>query len=183
MNNLDNPDILSDELLSIIRRISEIKGDIIYGGSIALNAMGVLSRKVHDIDLCVNNHREYKSIISELAPLSNDGNETYDSVTIIDGLIISRYGLTIKNGQIKLCVFICPMSFLSYSTCYITRHNIKTPIKVQHINYAIEAKRAYLDIDQKHNNDLSEISYNLNYLFNTNDNKVPLAKMLNDLKK
>ena len=51
MNNLDNSEILSDEIVNAIDLIITQIPDVIFGGSIALNAVGLLNRKVSDIDV------------------------------------------------------------------------------------------------------------------------------------
>ena len=68
MNNLENKDILSDNVLSGIDYILEKCPDVIFGGSIALNAVGLLNRKISDIDLFFPLGTEIKII----AGLHND---------------------------------------------------------------------------------------------------------------
>ena len=182
MNNLDNPNILSNEMFSIVAQISKINNGPIFGGSIALNGVGVLSRTVEDIDIFMPSHRELSCIMEILNHPVNDNDTTYDSITIIGDQVIKRYGFITKTEGIKICAFICPKSFLNYSTCYVERGNKKVLVKIQHINYAIEAKRLYSNINEKHKDDLSGIYHNLNYLFYNSDNMAPLSKIFNDVK-
>ena len=50
-NNLENKQILSDDILNAIDLIIKKTPHAVFGGSIALNAIGLINRKISDIDL------------------------------------------------------------------------------------------------------------------------------------
>jgi hypothetical protein len=50
-NNLENKQILSDDILNAIDLIIKKTPHAVFGGSIALNAVGLINRKISDIDL------------------------------------------------------------------------------------------------------------------------------------
>ena len=50
-NNLESKEVLSAEILNAIDLIIKHTPNAVFGGSIALNAVGLINRKVSDIDL------------------------------------------------------------------------------------------------------------------------------------
>src|SRR5690242_1416682 len=50
-NNLENENVLSSEILNAIDLVINNCPNAVFGGSIALNAVGLINRKVSDIDL------------------------------------------------------------------------------------------------------------------------------------
>ena len=51
MKNLENKEILSDEIFNAISLIIKQTPNAVFGGSIALNAVGLINRPISDIDL------------------------------------------------------------------------------------------------------------------------------------
>jgi len=51
MKNLENKEILSDEILNAISLIIKQTPNVVFGGSIALNAIELINRPISDIDL------------------------------------------------------------------------------------------------------------------------------------
>ena len=64
MNNLENKYILSEELIDAIDRILEKVPHVVVGGSIALNAVGLISRKINDIDIFLSMNENFKEFLS-----------------------------------------------------------------------------------------------------------------------
>ena len=157
MNNLENREILSEEILAAMDLIIMNVPDAIFGGSIALNAVGLITRRISDIDLFFN----------ECDSLAKNGFLTCgmisevmsDTVTNTNGKPIQRTGTKINN--IRVCVFKVEELELQHSIFEFSGRRIK----IQNINVAIQAKIAYSEKNQKHQNDLIKINDTINELF------------------
>ena len=150
MNNLENKDILPDDILSAIDYILEKQPNAIFGGSIALNAVGLLNRKISDIDLFFPLDTDIKM----LAGLHNDDKDVQASepVTDINGNKIQR--VNIKINGIKVDCFKVPDNMLQHSLFSF----LGKTIRIQNVNYAIEAKIQYAKKGvKKHIDDLQNI--------------------------
>lgn len=139
MNNLENKDILADNILNVIDIIINKIPTAVFGGSIALNAVGLLNRKINDIDLFFPLGTNLT--LNGFLELSNiDGSET---VTNVNGIEIQRTSAKIHN--VKVCCF--KVAKLE------TQHSLFTflgrTIRIQNVNYAIQAKIAYANKDNK----------------------------------
>jgi len=158
MNNLENKEILSDEILKAIDLIISTCPNAIFGGSIALNAVGLLNRKVSDIDLFFP---EIESLSkNKFLSIENEGEITSDTVTNTNGKEIQRTGA--KIAGVKTCCFKVDDEELQYSKfAFLGR-----TIKIQSVNYAIQAKRAYEFKNEKHKSDLINIQVELDRVFN-----------------
>ena len=99
MNNLENKYILSEELIDAIDRILEKVPHVVFGGSIALNAVGLISRKINDIDIFLPMNENFKEFIS-IGALDE---MTSDTVTDMNGKEIQRVGA--KINDVKVCCF------------------------------------------------------------------------------
>src|ERR1700733_13231008 len=133
MSNLDNTEILSDDLFKAIYAIKEKCPDVVFGGSIALNAVGLLNRKISDIDAFFHygSHRHNGWLnVPGIDLLS-------DTVTDTNGNLIQRTGM--KVFGVKCCAFKVSPQEMEHSK--ITVRGIE--IKIQNVNYAIAAKIAY----------------------------------------
>jgi hypothetical protein len=160
MNNLDNSEILSDEIVNAIDLIITQIPDVIFGGSIALNAVGLLNRKVSDIDVFF----PYSQSLSKNGFTQIPTTEILsDTVTDTNGNPIQRTGLKV-NG-IKVCAFKVGDNELQYSTVLFTRNGKILKINIQNVNYAIQAKIAYTSKNPKHKEDLKTIDKILDELF------------------
>jgi hypothetical protein len=160
-NYLEDSNILSLSIVNVIDKLLVASKDIVFGGSIALNAVGLIKRPIHDIDLMI--HQTDKiSLVKKFN--SNNICRNYDdlseTVTDINGNSISRYGF--KINDINICLFILP-NVTSSDFVFNNR-----TIKIQNINEAILAKRAYGNINgiskEKHVKDLNSIDEFLNDL-------------------
>ena len=159
--NLENREILSDDILNAISIIVKNTPNAVFGGSIALNAVGLLNRPISDIDLFF----ELNESLSQNGYLKiEDMTEiASDTVTDTNGNDIQRTGAKIDG--VKTCCFKVPVEMLSCSKYRFFRNGIEYCINIQNINYAIEAKRYYSDKSSKHRVDLYNIEEALEGLF------------------
>lgn len=135
-NHLEEKEILSDEILFAIDELLKRSGDIVFGGSIALNAVGVIDRKVKDIDLMTNNNKSlnYYNLMT-LVCKTDDVTEISETVTDVNGEQVVRVGA--KIGNVNICIF--KLNKVNYSEFKFSGRTIK----IQNINDAILAKRCY----------------------------------------
>jgi hypothetical protein len=161
MKNLENEKILSDEILNAVLVIIKQDPNVIFGGSIALNAINLLSRPISDIDLCF---RKGDNLSRMLFDATNDASDVASvTATDVNGEKIQR--ISTKILGIKTCCFKLSDEQLQHSKHTFNRNGTEITICIQNVNYAIEAKRAYSDICQKHKVDLESISEVLNNTF------------------
>lgn len=153
MSNLENKEILSDEILNAISLIISEIPDAVFGGSIALNAIGLISRKISDIDLffALNESLSKNRFLS----IENNGEITSDTVTNTNGIEIQRTGA--KIAGIKTCCFKVSTDELQHSKHTFIRNDKLYVICIQNVNYAIEAKKSYANKNIKHKTDLESI--------------------------
>ncbi len=160
MNNLENKEILSGDIITAMDFIMEKVPNAIFGGSIALNAVGLLNRKVSDIDIFVQ--ERVKNHLDRLIDESNNrfsGVALFSDTIVVDGKHVERLGLNIKG--IKVCCFKVPEDHMQHSIFEFSGRKIK----LQNVNYAILAKKQYSTKGvAKHIDDLSDIEDMLNNL-------------------
>jgi hypothetical protein len=152
--NLENPEILSDEIIQAIILIIEKCPEAIFGGSIALNAVGLLNRKISDIDLFFNEKNSFSLKGEGFLSIPTEWIMS-DTVTNTNGKKIQRTGLNV-NG-IKVCAFKVNEEELQYSLTRFTRNDKPYELRIQNVNYAIQAKIAYKFKTEKHQIDLENI--------------------------
>lgn len=160
-NNLENEEILSEEILNAIDLIIKHTPNAVFGGSIALNAVGLISRKVSDIDLFfpLNESLAKNGFLS----IENDGQILSDTVTNVNGVEIQRTGA--KIAGVKTCCFKVSDEELQCSKHKFIRNETERTICIQNVNYAIEAKKSFSSRNPKHKSDLETISNVLDGLF------------------
>lgn len=160
MNNLDDSRILSDEIVNAIDLIIAQIPDAVFGGSIALNGVGLLNRKISDIDVffhhCQSLSKNGFTQIPTTEILS-------DTVTDTNGNPIQRTGLKV-NG-VKVCAFKVNNEELQCSSVTFTRNDKTRKINIQNVNYAIQAKMSYSSKTQKHKDDLTAMEEVLRGVF------------------
>ena len=156
-NNLENKEVLSDEILNAIDLIIKHTPNAVFGGSIALNAVGLINRKVSDIDLFfdINESLTKNGFLS----IENDGQILSDTVTNVNGVEIQRTGA--KIAGVKTCCFKVSDEEMQHSKIEF----LGRKICVQNVNYAIIAKMTYADKNNKHKEDLKQINMNLEKYF------------------
>jgi hypothetical protein len=171
MNNLEKKEILSDQLLSMIDHIISKAPDVVFGGSIALNAVGLLNRPIGDIDLFISNKSSFKKqntldLFDGAGFSINDGFS--ETEMDINGNLIERMGY--KCNDVKLCVFKVSDEELQHSKVTF----LGRTINIQNVNYAIMAKQVFAEKAQnnpyanktlKHIDDIFDINTTLNDLF------------------
>ncbi len=153
MNNLENKDILSDDIFVAINMIIDSCPEVVFGGSIALNAVGLLNRKIGDIDVFVSHYSSLAKNGFMSIPITDSSFPIQsDTVTDINGKQIQRTSIKVNN--IKVCCFKVDAQILEHTN--FTFKN--TTIKIQNVNHAIAAKVAYAKHNSKHKVDLYDIS-------------------------
>jgi hypothetical protein len=149
MNNLENKEILSEEILQAIDLIIKNCPNAVFGGSIALNAVGLLNRKVSDIDLFFAENESLSK--NGFLSIQNSGEILSDTVTNTNGKEIQRTGA--KIAGVKTCCFKVENQELQNSKVNF----LGRTICIQNVNYAIQSKIAYSSRNPKHKEDLSNI--------------------------
>ena len=100
--NLENNNILSDDILLVIENLIKVEPTIVFGGSIALNAVGLINRPIKDVDM-------FKPLNSSLTPIITQLQTTIettigsDTVTDVNGNHIQRTSLKINNINCCIC--------------------------------------------------------------------------------
>lgn len=156
-NNLEDKEILSEEILAAIDLIIKYSPTAVFGGSIALNAVGLIHRKISDIDLFFRTDESLSK--NGFLSIENDGQILSDTVTNTNGMEIQRTGARIAG--VKTCCFKVPDEELQHSkVSFLGRE-----ICIQNVNYAITAKMSYADRNHKHRSDLDVINNTLNAYF------------------
>lgn len=157
MNNLEKPEILSDEIVQAMILIIEKCPEAVFGGSIALNAVGLLNRQIGDIDLFFTDKHSFAMNNSGFLSLPTT-EVLSDTVTDTNGNLVQRTGLKV-NG-IKTCAFKVNPEELQHNVMTFYRQTLDKMItfNVQNVNYAIQAKIAYLYKKEKHQIDLDAIN-------------------------
>ncbi len=174
MNLLDNEAIIPKKIKDVMLKIIEAHPPVVFCGSIALNALGLLDRPVSDIDIAILDEISWnKCLISKIDglsvyPLSNFSITTTD----IDGNDIQRMSVTIDD--IKVCIFKLPIEQLECVEVYMfseikSKTSSITEIRqvrlgIQLPKYAIRSKENYADKDQKHFNDMFVIRKTLDLI-------------------
>ena len=161
MKNLENKEILSDEILNAISVIIKKTPNVVFGGSIALNAIGLINRPIADIDLFFGMNERLSKI--RYLSVRTIGEITSDTVTNTNGIEIQRTGA--KIAGVKTCCFKVSDEELQCSKHKFTRNGTEYTICIQNVNYAIEAKKSYSSRNQKHKTDLEIISNVLGCIF------------------
>jgi hypothetical protein len=160
--NLENNNILSDDTLLVIENLIKVEPTIVFGGSIALNAVGLINRPIKDIDI-------FKPLNSSLTPIITQLQTTIettigsDTVTDVNGNHIQRTSLKINN--INCCCFKVSDEELQHSKYRFNRNGKEYSINIQNINYAILAKQSYSKRNPKHKLDIESANNVLDDLF------------------
>lgn len=156
-NPLENENILPTNIKNVIKKLVKSNPDLIFGGSICLNALGLIKREIRDIDIFIAEGLGITTQIEQFTKLEEE--DFSETITDIDGKPIKRIGF--KVDGVKICCFQTENNELMNSSKFsfdgIT-------INLQNVNYAIQAKRLYADKTDKHKNDLKQIEETLNDL-------------------
>lgn len=141
-------DLISPQIMEALRFIQERVPDAVIGGSIALNAIGLLGRPSKDIDIFIQDISVHESGISNIMFTDDKDDFSSERVTDMYGKIIQKIGTKI-NG-IPVCIFKVEDHWLQHSVFAINGLHLN----IQNVNYAIAAKIAYQNESAKHKIDL-----------------------------
>lgn len=166
MKNLENKEILPDDIFKAIEKIITHMPNVVFGGSISLNAVGLLNRKISDIDLFI---KKDESLADTDFFTISDNDITSDTVTNTNGELIQRTGAKIDN--VKVCCFKVSGEDLQCSKYTFIRDGKSFTMNLQNVNCAIEAKKAYAkhNLNPKHADDLINIVKELDSNFPFSD--------------
>ena len=156
-NNLENEEILSKEILNAIDLIIEQMPHAVFGGSIALNAVGLLNRQVKDIDLFISEKESFSA--SGFLNIEQKNDSFSETVTDTNGRLIKRTGGLVAG--VKTCCFQVSDEELQHSEIEI----LGRKIRIQNVNFAIMAKMSYADRSGKHKADLEQINKTFSNFF------------------
>jgi len=163
-NHLEEKDILSDEILFAIDELLKRSKDIVFGGSIALNAVGVIDRPIHDIDIMTDKGSSLSRYnLMEFVCATKDVTEISETVTDVNGELVVRVGAKIFTPmakEVSMCIF--KLNKVNYSEFKFSGRTIK----IQNINDAILAKRCYsqknVSSAGKHLHDVKQFEESIN---------------------
>ena len=157
-NNLEKQEILSQNIVSTIDIIISKYPNIVFGGSVVLNALGIIQRPIKDLDLFIK-ACEYSDVTNVFNNLS--GNITRipsETITDVNGDLISRFGWRINGTDV--CIFLMPES-KEGSLQSTPFEFLGRSIQIQNVNEAILAKKAYSKMDKpscdKHREDMKNV--------------------------
>ena len=123
----------------------------VFGGSIALTAVGLLNREVGDIDLFFQEGDSLtRNGFLKGEPTMNP-NIGSDTITDVNGKQIQRTSVEVHG--IKTCCFKIPFEQWQYSEILFNGRRMK----IQNVNYAIAAKFAWQERNEKHKEDIEQI--------------------------
>lgn len=153
-NNLENPYILTPEILKTIDLITSRMPNAIFGGSICLNALDLIKRPIKDIDLIVPVDTSVKLINDIVVYDSNSISEVCNEDA--NGCPIRRIAVKINN--INVCIF------KIYEPIFFLFNFFDKRIKLHNVGDIIQIKKKYINNPnikpeslKKHTNDLNEI--------------------------
>lgn len=152
MNNLEKGNV-SPEILEAIDIIIKHIPNVVFGGSIALNAINLIDRPVKDIDLfflendSLGFNKEGKDTFWSISTNEEFKIES-DTVTDMNGNPISRTSVKIKN--VNVCCFKVSQEELQHSKVKF----LGREICVQNVNYVLQAKKCYAHKNSKHKEDI-----------------------------
>ena len=156
---------LSEELKSAIKEIATNCPDVVFGGSIALNAFGLLDRPVHDIDIFVSDMHGLNNV--NLLSIITDPNALSSTVTDMHGKAIKRVGF--KFMGVSVCVFKVDNEQLDSTKILFDNVTLNIQIPI----HAFLAKMQYKDKDKKHADDLIHM---VSQLFKKENKEEPQTK-------
>lgn len=161
LNNLADPRIeeshmknVSPELWKVIQKVAQKCPTAVFGGSIALNAVGLINRPIKDIDVFFYEN-ESKEKNGYLSLKGVESQVTSDTVTDMNGKKIQRTGIIVDG--IHVCAFSVPSEQMLHAV--MNFEGLK--LRIQNINYAIQAKLIYTSKTPKHKEDMEAIKTTL----------------------
>lgn len=124
---------ITPQFLTAIDEITKQLPDAIFGGSLALNMVGLINRPIDDLDIFIDKDKFVDTI--ELVRQSEDS----ASAQVLDdnGKIIERRAIEIAG--VKVCLFLVDSSYMQHAVMTIGERDLK----IQNVNFAIKAKIQY----------------------------------------
>lgn len=131
-----------------IQVLQKIDPSITIGGSMCLNAMGLMDREIGDLDIFIDKDKPFE--ISKYRKV-DEYHRNYKFTTDFNGDILERIPLLIHG--VKVCIFKVPKYLLQSLTMDIEglEMNIQNPC------FAIAGKVLFSKHDDKHTDDLMAI--------------------------
>jgi len=137
-----------NEIILALKKILHDHPKVVVGGSIALLARGFINRPPGDIDLIVENYRDF--LRGEI--LSESENVGSQNIDMIDGQKVTR--LSIEVNGVQVCIFRVSKEMMDHELVTYKGVTFRAQIPV----YQIKAKEVYsLKGFQKHTTDLESI--------------------------
>lgn len=143
---------ITQDKLQVIDALIQRFPHIVFGGSIALNALGLIDREIGDIDVFYPDKAEYSAWL-KTQPLNQS---EYQNDVEMMGYLTHRIGVIIDG--VNVCGFEVPLGKETESTVVSFAGRV---IRVQNPIYAIVAKAIYGEKTAKHQADLVDIQRNL----------------------
>lgn len=182
-------------MLDISQKVSHEHGlQFAYGGSIALNATGIINKPVGDFDIVIPEYQSISELIRKIGFIRTDEVETneneppaYESYINEDGEQVARISghfVSPLNSSVKIscCIFQRPTKEKNGFMFECARMQFfDSIIQILNINETVYAKVRYADqssnpeVKRKHLRDCDHISRELGRLLKETDSK-PKAK-------
>ena len=153
-NPLENPEYVTPELKDIVLKlVKATNNDIVFGGSLALCAVGLLKRKVKDLDIIIGQFTPIENLhLQEFISEDYDGASS-DVALDSNGEEITR--IVLKINEINIDIF--KVAKFNYSRVNFFGETIK----IQNVNEVILIKQVYaakgFSSSLKHINDLAAV--------------------------
>jgi len=164
MNFLEDPAVVSPLLLNAIDYLLLKNKDLVFGGSLAVNAVGIIKRPIKDLDIIIPNREIATDLFNEILKVHPDTDELYEDLTDVNGEPVVRVGG--KIHEVPVCFFV------NKSISFSTFGFLGRKININNVNDIILAKLSYMQKPgksfEKHQGDV----YAYEYFFKC---KYPLA--------
>jgi hypothetical protein len=136
-NHLELSEVLSPVVLNAIDYLLLKNKNFIFGGSLALNAVGIIKRPIKDLDIIIEEGDIDEYDIRGIVKKNPSKDIFYETTAEISGKTIKRYPASIH--EVKVCFFVDENP--SYSIFKFKDRKIR----INNVNDIIIAKRAYLE--------------------------------------
>jgi len=161
-NPLENPEYITTELKDIVLRLIKATGNnIVFGGSFALCAVGLLKRKVKDLDIIIPKNMSIENL--NLQDFTSEDYNGCSSDVALDSNGDEITKIVLKIDETNIDIF--KVGKFTYSIVNF----FGTDIKIQNVNEVILIKQMYvakgLPSSQKHILDISVIDKMIENLF------------------
>lgn len=150
MSSITDKHILTDEHLIAIDLILDNCPTVIFGGSLVLNAVGLLDRPVHDLDLIFPETDSFFTNgffkISDLSDCKSDG-------------IVDRYGKDLRRLGGKICgIDVCCFRIPLIELEFFQYDLMGRLINMHSVKHILLAKKRFARRTPKHRDDFDYIT-------------------------